>query len=85
MEELFLSASVIIVLLIVLLALLIAILIAPLLIWRNTNRTNRLLVLIALQSGVPPKHVKEVYRMPGSDMSSVFNKLEIDNDFSFKK
>lgn len=38
----------------------IAITIAPLLIWRNTNRTNKLLGAIAKQHGVPQKEIDSI-------------------------
>lgn len=37
-----------------------AIMIAPLLIWRNTNRTNKLLGAIAKQQGVSQEEVDEI-------------------------
>ncbi len=33
---------------------------APLILWRNTNRTNRLLSMLAIQNGADPKHVAQV-------------------------
>lgn len=33
---------------------------APLFIWRNTNRTNRLLSMIAIQNGADAQHVAQV-------------------------
>lgn len=44
----------------------ICITIAPLVIWRNTNRTNRLLALLLLQQGVPADTVNEVFKSGGS-------------------
>ncbi len=40
--------------------------IAPLILWRNTNRTNRMLALIAEQLGVPPQRITYVYKNGGS-------------------
>ena len=40
--------------------------IAPLILWRNTNRTNWLLALIAEQVGVPPQRIANIYKNGGS-------------------
>jgi hypothetical protein len=34
--------------------------VAPLILWRNTNRTNRLLSMLVIQNGADPKHVAQV-------------------------
>lgn len=49
----------------------ICITIAPLIIWRNTNRTNRLLALMLLRQGVPAKVVVEAYTASGSSIGGV--------------
>lgn len=48
----------------------ICITIAPLIIWRNTNRTNRLLALHLLHQGVPADKVEEAFRSGGTKISS---------------
>ena len=42
--------------------------IAPLIIWRNGNRTNRLLAIIALHQGVPPEKIKDAFSKGGGDL-----------------
>lgn len=49
----------------------ICITIAPLIIWRNTNRTNRLLALMLLYQGVPKKDVIDAYEASGSSVGGV--------------
>jgi len=49
----------------------ICITIAPLIIWRNTNRTNRLLALMLLRHGVPREIVIEAYDASGSSIGGV--------------
>lgn len=49
----------------------ICITIAPLIIWRNTNRTNRLLALMLLRQGVPANVVVEAYGASGSSIGGV--------------
>ena len=44
---------------------LICLLIAPLIIWRNTNRTNRLLLLFFIKEGVPKDIVDSFYHGKG--------------------
>lgn len=44
---------------------------APLLIWRNTNRTNRLLALMLLRQGVPADIVVKAYAASGSSIGGV--------------
>lgn len=46
--------------------------IAPLIIWRNTNRTNRILALIAAQQGVPKALITRAWEQSGSDVDHVF-------------
>jgi len=43
---------------------------APLIIWRNGNRTNRLLALYMLHCGVPANNIYAVYKSRGSDLPS---------------
>lgn len=50
--------------------------IAPLIIWRNGNRSNRMLVLIALQLGVPAKQIKDVFSKGGGDLPRVIYQAE---------
>lgn len=51
--------------------------IAPLIIWRNGNRTNRLLALLAFHSGVPANKLKEVYLNGGSQLpESIITKFD---------
>lgn len=45
--------------------------IAPLIIWRNTNRTNRLLALMLLQQGVKPEHVRKAWSQGGATLTSI--------------
>ncbi|SFM20455.1 Double zinc ribbon [Desulfomicrobium norvegicum] len=45
--------------------------IAPLIIWRNTNRTNRLLALMLLQQGAKPEHVRGAWSQSGSSLTSI--------------
>jgi len=49
----------------------ICITIAPLIIWRNGNRTNRLLALIAVQVGVPVETVKETFHRGGGGLPPI--------------
>ena len=49
----------------------ICITIAPLLIWRNGNRTNRLLALMLIRQGVPVEVVKSAYDASGSGFGGV--------------
>jgi len=42
--------------------------IASLLIWRNTNRTNRLLALLLVQNGTEPNLISKAYYGTGSDI-----------------
>lgn len=49
----------------------ICITIAPLIIWRNTNRTNRLLALMLLRQGVPRDDVIAAYDASGSSIGGV--------------
>jgi hypothetical protein len=42
--------------------------IAPLFIWRNGNRTNRLLALIAINQGISADQVREVFYSGGSEL-----------------
>jgi hypothetical protein len=46
----------------------ICITLAPLVIWRNGNRTNRLLALIALHQGIPAQKIQEVFSKGGGDL-----------------
>lgn len=45
--------------------------IAPLIIWRNTNRTNRLLALMLLQQGAKAEHVRGAWSQGGSTLASI--------------
>lgn len=45
--------------------------IAPLIIWRNTNRANRLLALMAARAGVTPKEIKDVWIAGGGSMPKI--------------
>lgn len=45
--------------------------VAPLIIWRNTNRTNRLLALMLLRQGVPVDVVIKAYTASGSSIGGV--------------
>lgn len=49
----------------------ICITVAPLLIWRNGNRTNRLLALMLIRQGVPANVVNEAYDASGSSLGGV--------------
>ncbi len=49
----------------------ICITIAPLIIWRNTNRTNRLLALMLSQHGVKPERVRAAWSQSGSTLASI--------------
>lgn len=49
----------------------IAIAIAPLYIWRNTNRANRLLALIAMRSGCDGDEIKAAWTATGGQLTSV--------------
>ena len=49
----------------------ICITIAPLLIWRNTNRTNRLLALQLARMSTPPMDVRRAWSDGGSHLASV--------------
>lgn len=49
----------------------ICITIAPLIIWRNTNRTNRLLALMLSQRGVKPERVRAAWSQSGSTLASI--------------
>jgi len=49
----------------------ICITIAPLLIWRNTNRTNRLLALQLARQGAKPEDVRSAWSDGGSHLASV--------------
>lgn len=42
--------------------------IAPLLIWRNTNRTNRLLALLLTQNGTDPNLISKTYFGSGDNI-----------------
>jgi hypothetical protein len=54
--------------------------IAPLIIWRNGNRTNRLLALIALQENIPHEVIRNVYNCGGSKLpSELMYKTNISN------
>lgn len=46
--------------------------ISPLIIWRNTNRTNRLLALSLAQQGVPKTVITRAWEQSGSDVAHVF-------------
>lgn len=46
--------------------------IAPLIIWRNTNRTNRLLALLLQQNGVKSIEITHAWNKGGSDASTIF-------------
>lgn len=46
----------------------ICITIAPLLIWRNSNRTNRLLALLLAQNGTDPNLISKTYFGSGNDI-----------------
>lgn len=52
-------------------ALSVCIAIAPLLIWRNTNRTNRLLALQLAKMGTAPVDVRKAWSDGGSHLASV--------------
>ncbi len=54
----------------------ICITIAPLIIWRNGNRTNRLLSLIALRLGVPSDKIRTAFYKGGGDLPSVVYEIE---------
>lgn len=41
--------------------------IAPLIIWRNTNRTNRLLAEALRINGVSPSRIKKLWAQPAED------------------
>lgn len=42
--------------------------IAPLIIWRNTNRTNRLLALLLSQKGIDAELISKSYFNSGNDI-----------------
>jgi len=46
--------------------------IAPLLIWRNTNRTNRLLAVMLARQGVKKDILKRTWELDGSDFNQIF-------------
>ncbi|MBU4526205.1 MAG: zinc ribbon domain-containing protein [Desulfomicrobium sp.] len=46
--------------------------IAPLLIWRNTNRTNRLLAVMLARQGVKKNILKRAWELGGSDFNQIF-------------
>jgi hypothetical protein len=54
----------------------ICITIAPLIIWRNGNRTNRLLSLIALNVGVSPDQIRIAFYKGGGDLPRTIYDLE---------
>jgi hypothetical protein len=56
--------------------------IAPLLIWRNTNRTNRLLALLLVQNGVEPSLISKTYYGSGINVDDLGIK-ESDNQKSY--
>ena len=45
--------------------------IAPLIIWRNTNRANRLLALMAARAGVTPEETKAAWIAGGGSMPKI--------------
>lgn len=45
--------------------------IAPLIIWRNTNRANRLLALMAARAGVTPEEIKAAWIAGGGSMPKI--------------
>lgn len=49
----------------------ICITISPLIVWRNTNRTNRLLALLLVRQGVPKSDILSAYNVGGASLSSV--------------
>ena len=46
--------------------------IAPLLIWRNTNRTNRLLAVMLAKQGVKKDILKRTWDLSGADFNQIF-------------
>mgnify|MGYP006309077621 CR=1 FL=1 len=54
--------------------------IAPLIIWRNGNRTNRMLALIALQQGIPADKIKDAFSKGGGDLpKAIYDAEKISN------
>lgn len=56
---------------IILLILGVCITIAPLIIWRNTNRTNRLLALQLARQGAKPEDVRSAWSQGGASLATV--------------
>jgi len=50
--------------------------VAPLIIWRNGNRTNRLLSLIALRLGLPADRIRTTFYKGGGDLPNVIYEIE---------
>ena len=50
--------------------------IAPLIIWRNGNRTNRMLALIALHQDIPSEKIKDVFSKGGGGLPKIIYDAE---------
>ncbi len=59
--------------------------IAPLIIWRNTNRTNLMLALIAVQQGVPRAAITRVWEQGGSEVEHAFDPTEFEKNTAAAK
>ena len=51
----------------------IVIAIAPLFIWRNTSRTNGILILVALKQGVSKDALDRIIKGDGGDLGRIIN------------
>lgn len=59
-------------------ALAIGIAVAPLLIWRNTNRMNRLLVLLLAKEGFKREALERVWYKGGDEFKYIFEKTPLE-------